>query len=175
MATVSDSRVKEIQVNGRKVAVDVEPERSLLFVLRDELGLTGSKYGCGEGRCGACTVLIDGQPKRSCTTKVGSVAEKPIRTIESIADGDKLHAVQQAFLDVGGLQCGYCTSGMIMSAVALLAENPQPQRDDILRYMNGHICRCGVYGRIVEAIEKAAQGHVACNGQCPTGEKGGSA
>jgi nicotinate dehydrogenase subunit A len=152
----TESSVKQLNVNGRQVTVDADAERSLLFVLRDDLGLTGSKYGCGEGRCGACTVLIDGRPTRSCTTRVGTVAGKEIRTIESIADGEKLHAVQQAFLEAGAMQCGYCTSGMIMSAVALLDENPKAQRDDIIRYMNGHICRCGVYGRVVEAIEQVA-------------------
>ena len=156
MATVKQT-VTQLRVNGQAKAVDADPERSLLFVLRDDLGLTGSKYGCGEGRCGACTVLIDGKPTRSCTTKVAAVAGKDILTIEGVADGDTLHPVQQAFLDAGAMQCAYCTSGMIMSAVALLQEQPQAQRDDILRYMNGHMCRCGVYGRIVAAIEQAAQ------------------
>jgi nicotinate dehydrogenase subunit A len=156
MATAKET-VTQLLVNGQARAVDADAERSLLFVLRDDLGLTGSKYGCGEGRCGACTVLIDGRPTRSCTTKVGSVAGKQIRTIEGLADGDTLHPVQQAFLDAGAMQCAYCTSGMIMAAVALLEEQPRAQRDDILRTMNGHVCRCGVYGRIVAAIEQAAQ------------------
>src|SRR5262245_29994021 len=111
--------VKELQVNGMKRAVDADPERSLLSVLRDDLDLTGSKYGCGEGRCGACTVLLDGHPMRSCTTRVAAAEGKPIRTIEGLAEGDRLHPLQQAFLDADALQCAYCTSGMILSALAL--------------------------------------------------------
>jgi aerobic-type carbon monoxide dehydrogenase small subunit (CoxS/CutS family) len=149
--------VKELHVNGVSRAVDADPERSLLSVLRDDLCLAGSKYGCGEGRCGACTVLIDGHPVRSCTTKSGAAAGKQIRTIEGLAEGDKLHPLQQAFLDVGAMQCGYCTSGMIMSGVGLLARDPDPSRDDIVRSMNGNICRCGTYCRIISAIELAAK------------------
>jgi aerobic-type carbon monoxide dehydrogenase small subunit (CoxS/CutS family) len=149
--------IKELHVNGSRRPIDADGERSLLSVLRDDLELTGSKYGCGEGRCGACTVLIDGQPTRSCTTHVGSVQGKPIRTIEGLAPDGKLHPVQEAFLQAGALQCGYCTPGMIMSAVALLAREPAPQREEIIRFMGGHICRCGVYGRILTAIEQAAK------------------
>jgi len=149
--------VKELQVNGSRRAVDADAERSLLSVLRDDLDLTGSKYGCGEGRCGACTVLLDGKPVRSCTTRVGAAESKPIRTIEGLAKGDELHPLQRAFLDAGALQCGYCTSGMLMSAQALLANQPEPSREDIVRYMNGNICRCGTYARIVAAIEQAAK------------------
>jgi aerobic-type carbon monoxide dehydrogenase small subunit (CoxS/CutS family) len=149
--------VKELTVNGGKRAVDADAERTLLSVLRDDLDLTGCKYGCGEGRCGACTVLIDGQPTRSCNTKVGTVEGKPIRTIEDLAKGDKLHPVQEAFLEAGAMQCGYCTCGMIMSAVGLLSRTPEPSRDDIIRGMNGNICRCGVYSRIVAAVEQAAK------------------
>ncbi len=149
--------VKELHVNGGKHALDADAERTLLSVLRDDLDLTGCKYGCGEGRCGACTVLIDGQPTRSCTTKVGTVAAKPIRTIEDLAKDGKLHPLQEAFLEVGAMQCGYCTCGMILSAVGFLARNPEPSRDDIIRGMGGNICRCGVYGRIVTAIEQAAK------------------
>jgi aerobic-type carbon monoxide dehydrogenase small subunit (CoxS/CutS family) len=148
--------VKELHVNGATRAVDADPGRSLLSVLRDDLGLTGTKYGCGEGRCGACTVLIDGQPARSCTTRTGSVGGKQIRTIEGLAQGDKLHPLQQAFLDAGALQCGYCTSGMIMSGVGLLTREPAPGREDIVRFMGGNLCRCGTYNRIVTAIERAA-------------------
>jgi aerobic-type carbon monoxide dehydrogenase small subunit (CoxS/CutS family) len=137
--------------------LDADPDRSLLSVLRDDLELTGCKYGCGEGRCGACTVLIDGQPTRSCTTPVGEVEDKHVRTIEGVVNGDKLHPLQEAFLEAGAMQCGYCTPGMIMSALALLTNEPQPDRAEIVRFMNGNICRCGTYGRIVTAIEKAAK------------------
>jgi aerobic-type carbon monoxide dehydrogenase small subunit (CoxS/CutS family) len=149
--------VKELQVNGARRAVEADPERTLLSVLRDDLDLTGSKYGCGEGRCGACTVLLDGKPVRSCTTRVGAAEGKPIRTIEGLAAGDKLHPLQQAFLDAGALQCGYCTSGMLMSALALLTQQPDAGREDIVRFMNGNICRCGTYVRILAAVEQAAR------------------
>ena len=149
--------IKELTVNGVKRGVDADAERTLLSVLRDDLDLTGCKYGCGEGSCGACTVLIDGQPVRSCTTRVGNVEGKPVRTIEDLAKDGKLNPLQQAFLDVGALQCGYCTSGMLLSATALLTKTPEPSRDEIVRFMNGNICRCGVYPRIVTAIEQAAK------------------
>jgi aerobic-type carbon monoxide dehydrogenase small subunit (CoxS/CutS family) len=149
--------VKELQVNGTRRAVEADADRTLLSVLRDDLDLTGSKYGCGEGRCGACTVLLDGKPTRSCTTRVGAAEGKAIRTIEGLATGDKLHPVQQAFLDHDAMQCGYCTAGMIMQAVALLADQPKPQRDDITRFMSGNVCRCGTYARIMAAIEQAAR------------------
>ena len=149
--------VKELHVNGSRRVLDADGERSLLSVLRDDLDLTGSKYGCGESRCGACTVLLDGQSVRSCITRVGSVADKPIRTIEGLAKDGKLHPIQEAFLKADALQCGYCTSGMIMSAVALLNRDPQPSREDIVRFMNGNICRCGTYPRILAAIEEAAR------------------
>jgi len=146
-----------LAINQKSYSVDVDPQTSLLTVLREYLDLTGSKYGCGEGQCGACTVLIDGKMQRSCVTRVGSVGQKQITTIEGLAEGDQLHAVQRAFLDVGALQCGYCTSGMIMSAVALLKKNPSPSEDDIVDFMDGNICRCGTYPRIVSAIQKAAK------------------
>jgi aerobic-type carbon monoxide dehydrogenase small subunit (CoxS/CutS family) len=149
--------IKELNVNGMKRPIDADADRSLLSVLRDDLELTGSKYGCGEGRCGACTVLLDGQPTRSCTTRVGAAQGKQIRTIEGVANGDKLHPLQEAFLEAGALQCGYCTSGMIVSALALLTREPEPDREEILRSMNGNICRCGTYARIVTAIEHAAR------------------
>ncbi len=149
--------IKELHVNGSRRAIDADGERSLLSVLRDDLDLTGSKYGCGEGRCGACTVLIDGRPTRSCTTRLAAVQGKQIRTIEGLASDGKLHPVQEAFLQAGALQCGYCTSGMIMSAVALLARESAPEREEIVRFMGGHICRCGVYSRILTAIEQAAK------------------
>jgi isoquinoline 1-oxidoreductase subunit alpha len=123
-------------------------------VLRDDLDLTGTKYGCGEGQCGACTVLLGGQPVRSCITPVSAAAGKPITTIEGIH-----HPLQEAFLEAGAMQCGYCTSGMIVSGVALLNRNPNPGREEIVRHMNGNICRCGTYLRIIDAIRKAAQSH----------------
>jgi aerobic-type carbon monoxide dehydrogenase small subunit (CoxS/CutS family) len=149
--------VKELQVNGVKRPVDADADRTLLSVLRDDLGLTGAKYGCGEGECGACTVLLDGRRVRSCSTRVAAAAGKAIRTVEGIANGDKLHPVQAAFLACDALQCGYCTPGMIVAAVGLLEQKPDANREDIVQGMNGNICRCGTYTRIVCAIEKAAQ------------------
>ncbi len=149
--------VKELHVNGSRRRVEADAERSLLSVLRDDLELTGCKYGCGEGRCGACTVLLDGKPVRSCTTHVGAAEGKPIRTIEGLAEGDKLHPLQQAFLDHGAMQCGYCTTGMIMSALGLLTDDPSPSREDVVRSMSVNICRCGTYARCVRAIEQAAK------------------
>jgi nicotinate dehydrogenase subunit A len=149
--------VKELQVNGTRLPLHADAERTLLSVLRFDLGLTGAKYGCGEGLCGACTVLLNGKRVRSCTTKVQDAADKKIRTIEGLAVGDKLHAVQEAFLAVNAFQCGYCTPGMILSAVALLNENPTPSREEIIRAMNGNICRCGTYPRILDAVERAAK------------------
>jgi nicotinate dehydrogenase subunit A len=145
-----------LAINGKTYAVDVDPQTSLLTVLREHLDLTGSKYGCGEGQCGACTVLIDGKAQRSCITKLGAVAQKQITTIEGLADGDHLHPVQEAFLEAGAMQCGYCTSGMIMSAVALLKRNSAPKENEIVDFMDGNVCRCGTYPRIVSAIQKAA-------------------
>src|SRR5690348_11163244 len=146
-----------LAINGKAYSVDTDPQTSLLSVLREDLDLTGSKYGCGEGMCGACTVLIDGKSQRSCVTRVGSVAGKQITTIEGLANGDRLHPVQQAFLDAGAMQCAYCTSGMIMSAVALLKKNPSPSESEIIDFMDGNVCRCGTYSRIVTAIQKAAK------------------
>jgi aerobic-type carbon monoxide dehydrogenase small subunit (CoxS/CutS family) len=144
-------------VNGQPREVAAERERSLLSVLRDDLLLAGCKYGCGEGECGACTVLINGEPTRSCQTAIGACAGKEIRTIEGLEQNGQLHPLQQAFLDAGAMQCGYCTPGMIMSGVALLAEHPQPTRDQIVEGMNGNICRCGTYSRIIAALQKAAE------------------
>jgi nicotinate dehydrogenase subunit A len=146
-----------LAVNGHTYTVDVDPQTSLLTVLREHLDLTGSKYGCGEGQCGACTVLIDGKAQRSCITRVGTVAQKQITTVEGLASGRQLHPVQEAFLDAAALQCGYCTSGMIMAAVALLKKNPAPTEREIVDYMDGNVCRCGTYPRIVNAIQKAAK------------------
>ena len=145
-----------LAINSKSHVVDVDLQTSLLTVLREHLDLTGSKYGCGEGQCGACTVLIDGKAQRSCITRVGTVGAKSIITIEGLAKGDELHPLQQAFLDAGALQCGYCTSGMIMSAVALLQRNPSPKRSEIIDFMDGNVCRCGTYPRIVTAIQNAA-------------------
>ena len=146
----------ELTVNGRRQRVDADSERTLLSVLREELALTGSKYGCGEGQCGACTVLLDGKPVKSCQTKVASAAGKPVATIEGLARGDRLHPLQQAFIDEQAMQCGYCTAGMIMAGVALLERTPSPSTDDIVRAMNGNVCRCGTYPEIVAAIKRAA-------------------
>jgi len=146
-----------IRVNGRVYAVEAEPDTALLNVLREQLELTGTKYGCGEGQCGACTVLMDGQARRSCMTPISTVAVgKSIVTIEGLATGERLHPVQQAFLDEGAMQCAYCTSGMIMSAVSLLNKAADPSEAEILVGMQGNICRCGTYPRIVAAIRKAS-------------------
>jgi aerobic-type carbon monoxide dehydrogenase small subunit (CoxS/CutS family) len=150
-----------LTVNGKPYTVDADPQTSLLSVLREQLDLTGSKYGCGEGQCGACTVLIDGKAQRSCVTKLGAVSQKQITTIEGLATGDQLHPVQEAFLEAGAMQCGYCTSGMIMSAVALLQRNPTPKESEIIDFMDGNVCRCGTHPRIVSAIQKAAKGATA--------------
>jgi nicotinate dehydrogenase subunit A len=152
MATIT-----QLNVNGSARSISADPQESLLFVLRDQLGLTGSKYGCGEGQCGACTVLIDGTARRSCITRVGTVGEKKITTIEGLATGDRLHPLQQAFLDEAAMQCAYCTSGMIMSAASLLSQNANPSESEILDFMEGNVCRCGTHPRIVAAIQKAAK------------------
>jgi aerobic-type carbon monoxide dehydrogenase small subunit (CoxS/CutS family) len=145
----------ELKVNGTVRRVDADPERSLLSVLRDDLDLTGSKYGCGEGRCGACTVLIDGKATRSCLTSFGDCEGREITTIEGLERDGKLHPLQQAFLDAGALQCGYCTAGMIMSGVALLNRNAAATDPEIVRAMEGNICRCGTYARILVALRQA--------------------
>jgi aerobic-type carbon monoxide dehydrogenase small subunit (CoxS/CutS family) len=151
------SRVTELNVNGRDVAIDADGERSLLSVLRDDLDLTGSKYGCGEGQCGACTVLLDGVATRSCITSVGGVGRRKVATIESLDQNGKLHPLQEAFLNAGAMQCAYCTSGMIMSAYALLQKKTNPSEAEIIRSMNGNICRCGTYQRILTAIKDGAK------------------
>jgi len=145
-------------VNGTERKVEAQAGEPLLCVLRDGLGLTGTKYGCGEGQCGACTVLLDGKPVRSCRTAAESATGKKILTIESLAENGKLTPLQQAFLDEEAFQCGYCTPGMIMSAHALLSATPQPTDEEIIRQMNGNVCRCGTYPRIVAAIHRAAGG-----------------
>jgi aerobic-type carbon monoxide dehydrogenase small subunit (CoxS/CutS family) len=151
------ARITELLVNGKRLKLDADAERSLLSVLRDDLDLTGTKYGCGEGQCAACTVLVEGQPAKSCLTKVGAVAGKRIVTIEGLAPEGKLHPVQEAFLEADALQCGWCTPGMILGAVGLLRRTAHPTEAEIVNGMNGHICRCGAYPRIVKAIQIAAK------------------
>ena len=145
-----------LNVNGVRHEVTVDPDTELLTVLRDWLGLTGSKYGCGEGVCGACTVLVNGNPSRSCITPVHSVAGKEVTTIEGLEKNGNLHVVQEAFLTVDGFQCSYCDSGMIISAVALLNNHPSPSEDAIIEAMNRNICRCGTYPYIIKAIKLAS-------------------
>jgi aerobic-type carbon monoxide dehydrogenase small subunit (CoxS/CutS family) len=146
----------ELRVNGTRRQLDTDPDRTLLSVLRDDLELTGSKYGCGEGQCGACTVIIDGKPERSCITTLGECAGKQITTIEGLEQDGKLHPLQDTFLECGAMQCGYCTPGMIMSGVALLNKTPDPTSQQIAHALNGNICRCGTYVRIVQAVQMAA-------------------
>lgn len=146
----------EIMVNGKLYDVADEPDRPLLWVLRDELGLTGTKFGCGVGICGACEVHLDGKLVRSCVTALSEVGGKAIRTIEGLASGDDLHPVQQAFLDEQVHQCGWCMSGQMMRAVALLEENPNPTDEEIVSGMSANFCRCGTYGRIKRAVTRAA-------------------
>jgi aerobic-type carbon monoxide dehydrogenase small subunit (CoxS/CutS family) len=145
-----------LKVNGRTFAVEADPDSKLLWILREQLDLTGTKYGCGEGQCGACTVLIDGRAQRSCMTPISATSGKSIITIEGLAHDDHLHPVQQAFLDEGAMQCAYCTSGMIVSAVSLLNNRSNPTDAEILQFMQGNICRCGTYPRILAAIRKAS-------------------
>lgn len=147
----------ELQVNGTRRSVTAEPGAMLLSVLREQLDLTGTKYGCGEGQCGACTVLLDGRPVRSCITRVEAAAGKSITTIEGLERDGRLHPLQEAFLDAGAMQCGYCTAGMILEGVALLRSNASPSETQIKQWMEGHICRCGTYPRIVAAVRMASQ------------------
>ena len=146
-----------LQVNGQSYSLRSDPDTPLLYALREELGLTGSKYGCGEGQCGACTVLVDGTPRRSCLLPVGEAAGKSITTIEGLEKEGALHPVQEAFLDAGAFQCAYCTSGMIMSSVALLQKNPTPSAAEIAQSLQGNMCRCGTHPRIVVAVQQAAK------------------
>ena len=147
----------DLVVNGAKRSVTAAPEESLLSVLRDELDLTGTKYGCGEAQCGACTVLVDGRPTRSCVTKAAAVAGKAVTTIEGIEENGRLHPVQEAFLAVEAMQCGYCTPGMIVEGVALLRAKADPSEAEIAAAMEKHVCRCCTYPRIVRALRQAAQ------------------
>jgi aerobic-type carbon monoxide dehydrogenase small subunit (CoxS/CutS family) len=146
-----------LRINGKTHEVEGEPGDTLLSVLRYELNLTGSKYGCGEGYCGACTVLVDNQITRSCTARLSAVAGKPITTIEAVASGDRLHPVQAAFLEVEAFQCGYCTPGMVMATIGLLRTHPTPTEQDIAKVLDRNVCRCGTYPRIVRAVQLAAE------------------
>jgi aerobic-type carbon monoxide dehydrogenase small subunit (CoxS/CutS family) len=145
-----------LTVNGERRTVTTDPDRPLLDVLREDLQLTGAKYGCGERQCGACTVLVNGRPAFSCSTRIATANNREITTIESLATGDRLHPVQQAFLEESALQCGFCTTGMVMAAVALLRETPQPSEEQIRDGMQNNVCRCCTYVRIVKAVQKAA-------------------
>ncbi|HKM67529.1 MAG TPA: (2Fe-2S)-binding protein [Candidatus Acidoferrum sp.] len=146
----------ELEINGKRYPVSYPPDTPLLYVLRDELGLTGTKYGCGEGMCGACTVLINGTARRSCQISVSAAVSRAIVTIEGLEKNGALHPVQQAFLDAGAFQCAYCTSGMIMGSVSLLQSNPNPSKEQIVRSLQGNLCRCGTHPRIIEAVQQAA-------------------
>jgi len=150
------STTEELAVNGEIHRVTVDGARSLLSVLREDLELTGTKYGCGEGQCGACTVLIDGVATRSCNLPVSAVGGRSITTIEGLSRNGRLHPVQRGFLEADALQCGYCTGGMILAGVALLRRNPEPTEEEIVRGMNGNVCRCGTYRRIIAAIRSAS-------------------
>ncbi len=150
-----------LNVNGARLRANAPPQESLLSVLRNRLNLTGTKYGCGEGQCGACTVLLDGRAVRSCLTTVATAAAARIVTIEGLERNGALSPVQQAFLEEGAFQCGYCTSGMILSATALLDRHPGPSEDQIVQAMEGNICRCGSYPRILAAIKRASHLHTA--------------
>jgi len=147
----------DLEVNGHRLTVTADPETPLLWVLREELGLTGTKYGCGEGQCGACTVLVGGNPRRSCQVPLRAAAGKSITTIEGLEQNGKLHPVQQAFLDAGAFQCACCTPGMIVTSVALLRQNSSPSPRQIAQFLDGNICRCGAYPRILDAVARAAQ------------------
>lgn len=152
-----------LKVNGAHLSVHADPDETLLSVLRNRLNLTGTKYGCGEGQCGACTVLIDGRATRSCLIPASAASDSAITTIEGLEQHGVLSPVQQAFLDEGALQCGYCTSGMILSATSLLRQTPNPSDEQIVHAMNGNICRCGTYPRILAAIHRAAGAHSAAD------------
>jgi aerobic-type carbon monoxide dehydrogenase small subunit (CoxS/CutS family) len=147
----------QLTVNGESHELAISPERLLLSVLRNDLGLTGTKYGCGEGNCGACTVLVDGEPTRSCITPAAAAAGRTVITIEGLAGGERLHPVQGAFVEHTAFQCGYCTPGFIISATALLTRNPDPSEAETIAALNGHMCRCGAYVRIKRAVRSAAE------------------
>ncbi len=144
-------------LNGKEVNLETDPQSTLLWVLRSEMGLMGTKFGCGLGFCGACTVLLDGEPVRSCMLTIADAEGKKITTIEGLAVNGKLHPVQQAFIDHDALQCGYCTPGMILTATGLLAGNPDPTEEEIIDGMEENLCRCGAHKRIVKAVQSAAK------------------
>ena len=144
-------------MNGTERSVARDPDRSLLYVLREELGLTGAKYGCGEGECGACKVLLDGTAVRACKTPIGEAVGRTVTTIEGLSEGQRLHPVQQAFLDAGAFQCGFCTPGMIVATVSLLAQNPTPSDEEVRLALDGNLCRCGGYLRVLDAVQRAAR------------------
>jgi aerobic carbon-monoxide dehydrogenase small subunit len=146
----------QFELNGKKVEVQLDKSKTLLWVLRAHFNLTGTKFGCGEGFCGACTVLMDGEAVRSCSTTMGDVAGTKIVTIEGLSKNGELHPLQKAFVDHDALQCGYCTPGMIMNAYGLLLQKPDPTKDDIISGMEDNLCRCGTYNRIIEAIQTAS-------------------
>jgi aerobic-type carbon monoxide dehydrogenase small subunit (CoxS/CutS family) len=158
----------DLRVNKQRHRVNVDAGRTLLSVLREELSLSGTKYGCGEGQCGACTVLLDGRPVRSCQITVAKAANKQITTIEGLERDNRLHPLQQACIEESAMQCGYCTAGMIMAGVALLNTTLSPTSDDIVRAMNGNVCRCGAYPQIVAAIQRASR---EMQGNTPTQRK----
>ncbi len=144
-------------LNGRKTEITVDPGRTLLWVLRNRLGLTGTKYGCGNGFCGSCTVLINDEPERSCTIPVGDVSGKRVLTIEGLSRNGKLHPLQQAFIDNDAMQCGYCTPGMILTAAGLLLKNQSPSRQEIVDALEDNLCRCGAHEHIIDAVESASK------------------
>ena len=158
----------ELHVNGRRQRVDVDLDRTLLSVLREELALTGSKYGCGEGQCGACTVLLGDRAVRSCRTPAKAAAATSITTLEGLERDGRLHPLQQAIIEESAMQCGYCAAGMIMAGVALLITTPNPSSDDIVRAMSGNVCRCGAYPQIIAAIQRASR---EMQGNAPTQQK----
>jgi nicotinate dehydrogenase subunit A len=147
----------QLEVNRKSYSLQADPDAPLLYCLREELGLTGSKYGCGEGQCGACTVLVDGAPRRSCLLRASEAAGKSVTTIEGLEKDGTLHPMQEAFLDAGAFQCAYCTSGMIMSSVALVQNNSNPTTAEIVQSLQGNVCRCGAQPRIVAAVQQAAK------------------
>jgi aerobic-type carbon monoxide dehydrogenase small subunit (CoxS/CutS family) len=147
----------QFQLNGKSRRVETDPQRPLLDLLREDIQLTGTKYGCGEGQCRACSVLIDGQPVASCVAPAESIEGRRIETIESLSQNGEMHPVQQAFLDKEAMQCGYCVPGMIMTAVALLRNNPSPSKEEIIEAMNGNLCRCCGYVNLIQAVQHAAE------------------
>lgn len=151
------ARAISFEVNGKPVSLNTDTDRTLLWVLRTDLGLTGPKYGCGEGICGACTVLVDGNPVRACRAPLSTVGGKRVVTIEGLAKNGTLHPLQQAFIDHGAFQCGYCTPGMLLTAHALLEQSPHPSRDDIIAGLDGNLCRCGAHKRIIAAVEAVSK------------------